>query len=146
VRAAWREGSVHRAHRDLRAIKREDPDGKLISKYDLSKLKTLFLAGERCDPDTLLWARSRLHIPVIDHWWQTETGWPAIANCVGIELLPVEPGSPTKPVPGYDVRVLDDSGAPVEDGKIGNLVIKLPLPPGCLPRFGITKPDSKIRI
>jgi propionyl-CoA synthetase len=136
--AFWRVCAQHGAKvlftapTGFRAIKREDPDGKLIPKYDLSKLKTLFLAGERCDPDTLLWARSKLNIPVIDHWWQTETGWPAIANCVGIEPLPVEPGSPTKPVPGYDVRVLDDKGSPVPDGRIGNLVIKLPLPPGCL--------------
>jgi propionyl-CoA synthetase len=93
----------------------------------------LFLAGERCDPDTLAWAQKQLGVPVIDHWWQTETGWPIGANCVGIELLPVKPGSCSKPVPGYEVRVLDDEGVPVRENQIGNIAIKLPLPPGCFP-------------
>jgi propionyl-CoA synthetase len=93
----------------------------------------LFLAGERCDPDTLLWAREKLGVPVIDHWWQTETAWAICANCLGIERLPVKPGSPTRAVAGYDVRVLNDDGAIAPRGKIGNLAIKLPLPPGTLP-------------
>src|SRR2546428_4215280 len=104
-----------------------------MRKYDLSGFRTLFLAGERCDPDTLLWAEKQLGVPVIDHWWQTETGWPIGANCAGYGLLPVKPGSCTKPVPGYDVRVLDENGEEVAAGAIGNVVIKLPLPPGCLP-------------
>ena len=117
----------------FRAIKKEDPTGQFIRKYDLSKFRTLFLAGERCDPDTLEWARAQLNVPVIDHWWQTETGWPIAANCVGLGALPVKAGSPTKAVPGYDVRVLDDNGQEVDTGTTGNIVLKLPLPPGCLP-------------
>jgi len=117
----------------FRAIKREDPEGRHMRQHDLSKFRLLFLAGERCDPDTLLWAQAKLGVPVIDHWWQTELGWPALANSVGIEMLPVKPGSPTKPVPGYDIRVLGDDGAPVGAGQIGKIVIKLPLPPGALP-------------
>lgn len=117
----------------FRAIKKEDPGGALVGRHDLSRLRTLFLAGERCDPDTLHWAEARLGIPVIDHWWQTESGWPIAANCVGLGMLPVKAGSPTKPVPGYDVQVVSDEGGPVAPGTIGNVVIKLPLPPGCLP-------------
>jgi propionyl-CoA synthetase len=117
----------------FRAIKRDDPHGDYIRKYDLSRFRTLFLAGERCDPDTLLWAREHLGVPVIDHWWQTETGWPVGANCVGLGALPVKPGSCTKPVPGFDVRALDDASNEVAPGQIGNIAIKLPLPPGCLP-------------
>ena len=117
----------------FRAIKREDPNGDYIRKYDLGGFRALFLAGERCDPDTLTWAQGQLNVPVIDHWWQTETGWPVGANCIGIEAFPVKPGSCTKAVPGYDVRVLDDNGVEVEASQIGNIVIKLPLPPGCLP-------------
>lgn len=116
----------------FRAIKREDPEGDYIRRYDLSSFWRLFLAGERCDPDTLLWAQKQLHVPIIDHWWQTETGWPIGANCVGLGMLPVKPGSCTKPVPGYDVRVLDDEGQEVPPNKIGNIAVKLPLPPGCL--------------
>ena len=115
----------------FRAIRKEDPDGLLIKKYDLSRFRMLFLAGERCDPDTLLWAQARLGVPVIDHWWQTETGWAIGANCVGLELLPVKPGSCTKPVPGYDVCVLDAHGQGVPRGETGNVVVKMPLPPGC---------------
>jgi propionyl-CoA synthetase len=114
----------------FRAIKKEDPTGALIDKYDLSGLKYLFLAGERCDPDTLNWAGEKLGIPVIDHWWQTETGWAICSNCMGIEMLPIVPGSPARPVPGYDVHVLDAAGNPVPSGDIGALVIKSPLPPG----------------
>ena len=117
----------------FRAIKREDPDGKLLGDYDLSKFRALFLAGERCDPDTLHWAENKLEVPVIDHWWQTETGWPIVANPMGIEPLPVKAGSPTKPVPGWDVQVLDESGSQVPAGDIGTIVVKLPLPPGSLP-------------
>ncbi|HVT35603.1 MAG TPA: propionyl-CoA synthetase [Nevskiaceae bacterium] len=117
----------------FRAIKKEDPNGTLIGKYDLSKFRKLFLAGERCDPDTIHWAQEKLRVPVIDHWWQTELGWPAIANCAGIELMKVKAGSATVPVPGFDLRVLDSEGAEVGAGTIGNIVIKLPLPPGCLP-------------
>jgi propionyl-CoA synthetase len=117
----------------FRAIKRDDPQGEFIGRYDLSKLRALFLAGERCDPDTLGWAEEKLGIPVIDHWWQTETGWPIAANCLGIEQLPVKPGSPTRAVPGYDVRVLGDDGKEVPDGDIGSIMIRLPLPPGTLP-------------
>ena len=137
--AFWRVVSQHgvevlfTAPTAFRAIKREDPNGKFIRKYDLSGFRTLFLAGERCDPDTLLWAQRQLGVPVIDHWWQTETGWPIGANCVGLGMLPVKPGSCTKPVPGYDVRVLGEDGKESPPGQIGSIVIKLPLPPGCLP-------------
>jgi propionyl-CoA synthetase len=117
----------------FRAIKKEDPKGEHLGRYDLSSLRHLFLAGERLDPDTYHWARDLLGIPVIDHWWQTETGWPIAANCVGIEQLPVKPGSPTKAVPGYDVRVLDEDGSECPPDKEGAIVIRLPLPPGCLP-------------
>ena len=117
----------------FRAIKREDPNGAFIHKYDLSSLRALFLAGERCDPDTLHWAQHHLGVPVIDHWWQTETGWAIASNFLGLGLLPIKPGSPTRAAPGYDVRVLGESGEPVPPGTIGNIVVKLPLPPGCLP-------------
>ena len=135
----WRVISDHRvkalftAPTAFRAIKKEDPDGKLIGQYDLSCLETLFLAGERADPDTIKWAEAQLGVPVIDHWWQTETGWSIAANCVGLERMPVKYGSPTKPVPGWDLRVLDDAGHDVTQGEIGALVGKLPMPPGCLP-------------
>ncbi len=119
----------------FRAIKKDDPSGALIKDYDLSSFKTLFLAGERCDPDTLSWAQEQLQRPVIDHWWQTETGWAICANCMGLETLPVKAGSPTVPVPGYALDVLDDSGTPMARGEIGSLVIKLPLPPGTFPNL-----------
>jgi len=117
----------------FRAIKREDPQATHLARYDLGRFRALFLAGERCDPDTLVWAQTTLQVPVIDHWWQTETGWAIAANCLGIEELPVKPGSPTKAVPGYDVRVLDEGGHEVPPGTIGRIMIKLPMPPGCLP-------------
>ena len=117
----------------FRAIKKEDPDGAYMRNHDLSRFRTLFLAGERSDPDTLIWARDRLGVPVIDHWWQTETSWAIAANCVGLGTLPVKPGSPTRAVPGYDVRVLGEDGSEMPAGRIGALVVKLPLPPGCLP-------------
>src|SRR5574341_1154507 len=137
--AFWRVISQHRvaafftAPTAFRALKREDPTGEYLRKYDLSSLRTLFLAGERCDPNTLAWAEEHLGVPVIDHWWQTETGWPIGANCVGLGAFPVKPGSCAKAVPGYDVRVLDDDGQEIKDNRIGNIAIKLPLPPGCLP-------------
>ncbi len=117
----------------FRAIKRVDPTGELIGQYDLSCLKTLFLAGERADPDTIHWAEKHLGIPVIDHWWQTETGWAIAANPMGIEHLPVRVGSPSVAMPGYDVQVLDDSGTQVPAGELGAIAVKLPLPPGTLP-------------
>ncbi|MEZ5443238.1 MAG: propionyl-CoA synthetase [Lysobacterales bacterium] len=116
----------------FRAIKREDPGGSYKQGYDLSSLRALFLAGERLDPDTLQWARDQLGIPVIDHWWQTETGWPICANCQGLGERPIKPGSPSLAVPGWDVQVLDEGGHPVPRGTIGALVCKLPLPPGSL--------------
>ena len=145
--AFWRVISQHgvralfTAPTAFRAIKRDDPKGEHIRRYDLREFRTLFLAGERCDPDTLLWAQEKLAVPVIDHWWQTETGWPIGANCVGLGMLPVKPGSCTKPVPGYDVRFLDNNGREVPDGQLGNVVIRLPLPPGCLPT--LWKADSE---
>ena len=117
----------------FRAIKQQDPDGKLIPQYDLRRFRTLFLAGERSDPATLQWAERHLGVPVIDHWWQTETGWPMAANCVGLGALPIKHGSPTKAVPGYDVRVVDAKAEEMAPGKTGAIVVKLPLPPGCLP-------------
>jgi propionyl-CoA synthetase len=117
----------------FRAIKKEDPQGAFMTRYDLSRFRTLFLAGERCDPDTLIWARERLQVPVVDHWWQTETGWPMAANCVGLGMLPVKPGSPTKVVPGYDIQVLGDDNREVPAGQIGSIAVKLPMPPGTLP-------------
>jgi len=117
----------------FRAIKRDDPDAKLLRNYDMRSFRTLFLAGERSDPATLEWAETHLKVPVIDHWWQTETGWPIVSNCMGIEPFPVKHGSPTKAVPGWDVRVLNPEGAEVKRGDIGALVCKLPLPPGTFP-------------
>ena len=135
----WRVISEHRvaalftAPTAFRAIKKEDPQGEFIKKYDMSGFRTLFLAGERADPDTIEWAREKLEVPVIDHWWQTETGWTIAGNPVGLGILPVKLGSPTVAMPGYDIRVLDDEGHAVERGQLGNIVVKLPMPPGCLP-------------
>jgi propionyl-CoA synthetase len=117
----------------FRAIKKEDPEGEFLKKYDISCMDTLFLAGERCDPDTLFWARDKLKKPVVDHWWQTETGWGIAANPMGIEPMEVKPGSPTVAMPGYDVQILSEDGEQMPDGEMGNIVIKLPLPPSCLP-------------
>ncbi|MBX2884992.1 MAG: propionyl-CoA synthetase [Granulosicoccus sp.] len=114
----------------FRAIRKEDPAGQLLKQYDLSKFESLFLAGERCDPDTLHWAEEQLQVPVIDHWWQTETGWSICATCKGIEMSEIIPGSPGLPAPGYEVKVLNDQQQPVGAGDIGALVVKLPLPPG----------------
>jgi propionyl-CoA synthetase len=117
----------------FRAIKKEDPQGKLLAGHDLSRFAYLFLAGERLDPDTYHWARGLLDRPVVDHWWQTETGWPIASNCLGIEALPPKPGSATKPVPGWDVDILGEDGSPRPPGQEGAVVIRLPLPPGALP-------------
>jgi propionyl-CoA synthetase len=135
----WRVVQEHRvkalftAPTALRAIKRDDPHAKLMANYDLSSLKTLFLAGERADPDTITWAQRALGVPVIDHWWQTETGWAIAADPVGIELLPVKLGSPTVAMPGYDVVILDETGEPAPPGTLGAIAVRLPLPPGTLP-------------
>ncbi len=137
--AFWRVIEEHKvaalftAPTALRAIKKEDPDGRLIARHDLSSLRSLFLAGERADPDSVRWAEEMLGVPVIDHWWQTETGWAIAADPLGLELLPVKRGSPTAAMPGYDVKVLDDMGHPVKAGALGNIAIRLPLPPGALP-------------
>lgn len=135
----WRIISEHKvkvlftAPTAFRAIKKEDPDGNYLQKYDIACLQSLFLAGERTDPDTLQWASDKLRVPVIDHWWQTETGWSICANCLGIEQLPIKQGSPTRPVPGWKMAVVDEHGEPVAAGDIGSLVAKLPLPPGTFP-------------
>ncbi len=135
----WRVISQHKvktlftAPTAFRAIKRDDPEAGLLKEYDLSCFKSLFLAGERSDPDTLKWAEAHLKVPVIDHWWQTETGWAIAANCLGIESMPVKYGSPTKAVPGWNLMVLDEECRPVANGDIGTLAVKLPLPPGTLP-------------
>ena len=132
--AFWRVISEHKvkvlftAPTAFRAIKKDDPTGALLEQYDLSCFEALYLAGERCDPDTLEWAQQKLGVPVIDHWWQTETGSSIAANCRGIEAMPVIPGSPSVAVPGHDVRVLDNEGKPVAPGDIGAIVVRLPLP------------------
>ncbi len=134
VIAEHRVGVMFTAPTAFRAIRKEDPEGVLLHQHDLSHFRALFLAGERCDPDTLVWAEAQLGVPVIDHWWQTETGWAIAANPLGIEKLPVKPGSPTLPMPGYDVQILDEEGQQVTTaGTIGAIVVKLPLPPSCLP-------------
>jgi len=137
--AFWRLIAEHKAvalftaPTAFRAIRKEDPDGKFIRKYDLSKFRTLFMAGERADPPTVEWAEAQLKVPVIDHWWQTETGWCIAGNPVGLGMLPVKHGSPTVPMPGYQVDVVDEATKPVPAGTMGSIVIKLPMPPGCLP-------------
>lgn len=147
--AYWRMIDEHKvsalftAPTALRAVKKEDPDGKLIGRYDISSLRALFLAGERADPDSVKWAETHLKVPVIDHWWQTETGWAIAGNPLGIELLPVKHGSPTVPMPGWDVQVLDDAGHAVAPGTLGNIVVKLPLPPSALPT--LWKADGRFR-
>jgi propionyl-CoA synthetase len=137
--AYWRVVSQHRvkalftAPTAIRAIRKEDPDGRCLANYDLGSLQYLFEAGERLDPDTYRWASKQLGIPVIDHWWQTETGWAIAANPMGIEPLPIKPGSPAVPMPGYDVRILNSDGYGCEPGEEGAICIALPLPPGTLP-------------
>ncbi|GJM05294.1 MAG: propionyl-CoA synthetase [marine bacterium B5-7] len=136
--AFWRVIEQHKvnalftAPTAFRAIKGNDPDGDFIKDYDLSSLQTLFLAGERCDPATIEWAEDKLGVPVIDHWWQTETGWAITANCMGLEQLPVKHGSTSRPVPGYNLQVLDEKGISLPAGEMGKIALKLPLPPGCL--------------
>jgi len=137
--AFWRVIAEHKAvalftaPTAFRAIRKEDPDGKFIRQYDLSNFRTLFLAGERADPPTVEWAEAQLKVPVIDHWWQTETGWCIAGNPVGLGQLPVKHGSPTVPMPGYKVEVVDEAARPVAANTMGSIVIRLPLPPGCLP-------------
>jgi propionyl-CoA synthetase len=137
--AFWRVIAEHKvktlftAPTAFRAIKKEDPGGELARQHDLSRFRYLFLAGERLDPETYRWAGDLLGVPVIDHWWQTETGWPIAADLMGLEPLPTKPGSPTVPVPGYDVRIVDAGGVEVPPGETGEIVVRLPLPPGCLP-------------
>jgi propionyl-CoA synthetase len=127
----------------LRAVRKEDPQASLLKKYDIASMRTLFLAGERADPDTVAWAESVLGVPVVDHWWQTETGWAIAANPVGLGILPVKRGSPSVPMPGYDVRVVDEAAKPLPAGKMGSIVVKLPLPPGCLPT--LYRQDDRMR-
>ncbi len=137
--AFWRVIADHKvealftAPTAIRAVKKEDPEARLLADHDISSLRTLFLAGERLDPDTYTWATERLGVPVVDNWWQTETGWPIVANLRGLEPMDIKPGSPTVPVPGYDVQVLDPSGQQVAAGEEGAICLKLPLPPGTLP-------------
>ncbi len=137
----WRVISEHKvksfftAPTAFRAVKREDPKGELVRKYDLSCLEQVYLAGERADPDTIVWAQDQLGVPVIDHWWQTETGWSIAANPLGIEALPVKLGSPAVPMPGYDVQILNEGGHPMPPGELGAIAVKLPLPPGTLPNL-----------
>jgi propionyl-CoA synthetase len=137
--AFWRVISQHRvnalftAPTAIRAIKKEDPEARLLADYDISSLRTLFLAGERLDPDTYHWATDHLGVPVVDNWWQTETGWPIAANLRGLEPMPIKPGSPSVAVPGYDVRIVDGEGNDLSAGQDGAIVIRLPLPPGTLP-------------
>jgi propionyl-CoA synthetase len=133
VIADWGVKVLFTAPTAFRAIKRDDPKGELLKDYDISSLDALYLAGERADPDTIRWAEEKLKVPVIDHWWQTETGWPIAANPRGIELLPVKVGSPAVPMPGYEVHVLDEAGHEVPAGQLGAIAVKLPLPPGTLP-------------
>ena len=125
--------SMFTAPTAFRAIKREDPNAELMKKYDLSNFKALFLAGERLDPNTLHWAENALKVPVVDHWWQTETGWAICANCLGMHEFTIKEGSPTKPAPGWNLQVVDTNNQQVAAGEIGALVVKLPLPPGALP-------------
>ncbi|WP_439142169.1 propionate-CoA ligase PrpE [Planktotalea sp.] len=135
----WRVISEHNvksfftAPTAFRAVKREDPKGEFVKKYDLSCLNVVYLAGERADPDTIEWAQNQLNVPVIDHWWQTETGFAIAANPIGIEHMPVKLGSPSVPMPGYDVQVLDEGGHQMKAGELGAIAVKLPLPPGTLP-------------
>jgi propionyl-CoA synthetase len=147
--AFWRVISQHKAvafftaPTAFRAIKKEDPDGRLIRNYDLSRFRTLFLAGERADPPTVEWAERQLKTPVIDHWWQTETGWCIAGNPIGLGMLPVKHGSPTVPMPGYQVDVVDEAARPVAPGAMGSIVIRLPMPPACLPT--LWRQDARFR-
>jgi propionyl-CoA synthetase len=145
----WRVISEHNvasfftAPTAFRAVKREDPKGELVKDYDISCLRAVYLAGERADPDTIIWLQDMLNLPVIDHWWQPETGWCIAGNPVGIEMLPVKLGSPTVPMPGYDIQILSDEGHPLPAGELGAIAIKLPLPPGTLP--GLWNAEARFR-
>jgi len=147
--AFWRVISQHKAvalftaPTAFRAIRKEDPNGDFIGKYDLSSFRALFLAGERADPPTVEWATHHLRRPIVDHWWQTETGWCIAGNPLGVELKPVKPGSATLPMPGYQVDVVDEAARPLPPNTMGSIVIKLPLPPGCLPT--LWQKDEKCR-
>lgn len=142
----WRVISEHKvksfftAPTAFRAVKREDPKGEFVKKYDLSGLRAVYLAGERADPATIEWAQEQLKVPVIDHWWQTETGWCIAGNPLGIEELPTKLGSPAKPMPGYDIQILDEAGQPMPTGELGAIAVKLPLPPGTLPTLWNAEP------
>jgi propionyl-CoA synthetase len=127
----------------FRAVRKEDPQAALLKNYDIASMHTLFLAGERADPDTVAWAQQALGVPVVDHWWQTETGWPIAANPVGLGILPIKLGSPTVPMPGYEMAVVDEGCHPVPVGTMGSIVVKLPLPPGCLPT--LYRQDERMR-
>ena len=139
--AYWRVIEEHKvsvlftAPTAFRAIRKEDPEGVLVKRHDISSLRALFLAGERADPETVQWAEKVLDVPVIDHWWQTETGWAIVGNPLGLDRMPVKLGSPTVPMPGYELHILDDAGHEVPPGTLGNIAVKLPLPPGCLTTF-----------
>jgi propionyl-CoA synthetase len=139
----YRVAAFFTAPTGLRAVRKEDPEAKLLQRYDIASLRTLFLAGERADPDTVAWAEKVLGVPVIDNWWQTETGWPIVANPVGLGMLPVKRGSPSVPMPGYDIRVVDEAAKPAPAGTMGSIVIRLPLPPGCLPT--LYRQDDRMR-
>ena len=139
----YRVAAFFTAPTGLRAVRKEDPEAKLLKTYDISSLRTLFLAGERADPDTVAWAEKILGVPVIDNWWQTETGWPIAANPMGLGMLPVKRGSPSVPMPGYDVHVVDEAAKPVPPRTMGSIVLKLPLPPGCLPT--LYRQDERMR-
>ncbi|HSG95737.1 MAG TPA: AMP-binding protein, partial [Afifellaceae bacterium] len=147
--AFWRVVAEHRvaclftAPTAFRAIRQQDPEALLIRDHDLGSLRTLFLAGERCDPDTLHWAEDKLGIPVIDHWWQTETGWAIASNCIGLGETTVKPGSAARPTPGWDVHVLDNAGKDLPPGKVGAIACRLPLPPGTFP--GLWRADDRYR-
>lgn len=129
----------------IRAIRKEDPEGEGVKGRDLSALKYLFLAGERTDVATYEWVSNLLQKPVIDHWWQTESGWPMLANMAGVGLIPIKPGSPTRPVFGFDIRILDAFGHEVANGEEGAVAIQLPLPPAAFQAFGMTMNDSSNR-
>ena len=143
VCAEWNVVSLFTAPTALRAIKKEDPDGDGFRRHDLGGLRALFLAGERADAATVDWAMGCSGLPVIDHWWQTETGWCIAGNPLGLGMLPIKPGSASVPMPGYDVRIVDEGGQPVPAGTMGSVVIALPLPPGCLPT--LWEQDGRMR-
>ena len=139
----YRVAAFFTAPTAFRAVRKEDPQAALLKNYDIGSMRTLFLAGERADPDTVAWAQTILGVPVVDHWWQTETGWPIAANPVGLGILPVKLGSPTVAMPGYAIDVVDEACRPLPSGEMGSIVVKLPLPPGCLPT--LYRQDERMR-